>query len=122
MPPCPFLVVRLSRFRGRNCHDVTRSERIEVIRPLLQPGARFGVVGVAVVDRGDRAIDVVQDAVLDDARAAELREAGGYGAAKVVDSPRHFDRVFGAALRVGVASGVLRKSQRLLRDVLAGNA
>lgn len=57
-------------------HDhIVATQGVELIGPSLQPLARFFVVTVPIVDRTDRPVDVIQDAVLHDTRAAELGEA-----------------------------------------------
>jgi len=48
----------------------TTGKRIHVGGPLLQPGARFLVVTMAVVNRGHRGIDVIEDPILYDSLAA----------------------------------------------------
>mgnify|MGYP001588807223 CR=1 FL=1 len=57
-------------------HDhIVPTQRVELVGPFLQPFTGLFVVTVPVVDRTDRAVDVIQDAILHDTRAAELGEA-----------------------------------------------
>ena len=78
---------------------------MEVIRPLLQPGTRLGVVAMAVVDRGDGAVDMVQDTILHDPRAAKLRQPGGDRAAEIMDRPMDFYRILRRLVALASVSG-----------------
>lgn len=120
----PASAAALTLYRPGSLESANRKLLDMLVRNLYLLPALVGSpiarqVGVAVVDRRDETVYVVEDAVLDDTRAAELGKAGSDGAAEVVHGPGNFDGIFGAALRVGVARRVLREAERLLRDVLA---
>src|SRR5712691_803256 len=74
-----------------------------------------------VVDRSHRAVDVVEDAVLHDARAAQFRQSGSYSATQIVHRPRDLYRVLSLLVPSALTGCVLRKPQRLLRDMLPGS-
>ena len=48
-----------------------RGDFRHMLRPPIQPHARLGVVAMPVIDGAYRTIDVIEDAVLDDAWATE---------------------------------------------------
>src|SRR5882672_10844165 len=110
---------RLRDSRGGQRDDVARSQRVHMIRPLLQPGPRLGVVAMLVVDGAYRTIDVVEDAVLHDARAAELCQSGRDRAAEIMHGPRHLDRILRRLVAVPLPRIVLGKAQDFLRHVSA---
>jgi hypothetical protein len=90
-----------------------------MVRPLLKPYARLRIVAALVVDRADRAVHAVEDAVLHDARAAELREPRGDRAAKVIHGPRHFYRVLRWPVPVALPRVVLGIARCFLLDMAA---
>jgi len=93
-------------------HHVVRGQRLKIIRPLLQPYPCLGVIAMPIIDGAYRTIDVIEDAVLHHARAAELRQSRGHRATQVVNRPRQFNRIGARLALLLLACLVLRKAER----------
>ncbi len=71
-----------------------------------------------IIDCAYRTIDVIEDAVLHDARATKLRQSRGRGTAQIMNRPRDLNRV-GPRFGLGFLTRlVLRESEGFLPHML----